>query len=546
MEGCPFHSVDEGQLCFFPGYVIEPASSGGGCLLVKKYTMKFKFNFPGLCILLALLSLATQSCHPKHEIYEATFESLEKHQAPEWFSDAKFGIFVHWGVYAVPAYHEWYMVYYSPNSHFARNLGGPPYTAAQGELSDSVFRANIQPKANAYHIENFGVDFPYDDFIPMFKAENYQPEEWAELFEKAGARYVVFTAKHGEEFAMWPSKFTPRNAKDMGPKRDLTGDLIKAVRARDMKMGLYHNTTYSFYDERFPNKEWVEYMNNSIKELVDLYHPDILWGDVVTSPARNEQNHLMGADHFNSFDLLAYFYNNSPDPSQVLANDRFGLVTGVETDSYHAMKHSVWKERVLRWNVEENTALLGDYQTPERRRVDQIFDFPWETCDALDPTSWGYNRNLPDEGYMSTDQLVDYLVDVVSKNGNLLINVGPRADGTIPEVQQRILLGMGEWLEINGEAIYGSRPWHSFGEGDLRFTTKGEDTLYAIAMTWPGETLLIPDLKDWADSDIKSTSLLGLEQELEWELSEQGLLIHCPAEAPCEHAFSFKILHKKQ
>ena len=222
-----------------------------------------------LIILIAGILLGYSCREQKKEIYEPTSESLDKHKAPQWFTDAKFGIFIHWGVYAVPAYHEWYLVFYSPKARFGKNLGGPPYTAAQGDLSDSLFNANIRKDANEYHIKNFGVDFDYDEFIPMFKAEKYDPESWAKLFKQAGARYVVITAKHGEEFAMWPSKFTPRNAMDMGPHRDLAGDLVKAVRAEDLKMGFYHNTTYSFWDERFPNKEWVEYMNNSIKELVD-------------------------------------------------------------------------------------------------------------------------------------------------------------------------------------------------------------------------------------------------------------------------------------
>jgi len=507
--------------------------------------METKRSNRRILLILVLLTMVVASCHQKSkEIYEPTWESLKQHRVPGWFLDAKFGIFIHWGVYAVPAYHEWYIVYYSPKSQFGRNLGGPPYTAEQGDFSDSVFQANIRKDANEYHKRNFGAGFDYDDFIPMFRAEKFEPEEWATLFKKAGARYVVLTAKHGEEFAMWPTKYTPRNSMDMGPRRDIAGDLARAVREEDMKMGFYHNTTYSFYDERFPNKEWVEYMNNSIKELIDLYHPDILWGDVVISPARNEQGEPLGAEHFNSLELLAYFYNNSPDPSQVLANDRFGLVKSVRTNSRKDISNSVWSFLSERWNIQIEGALLGDYQTPERRRVDQIFDFPWETCDALDPTSWGYNKNLPDEEYMSTDQLVDYLVDIVSKNGNLLINVGPRADGTIPEVQQEKLLGIGEWLEINGEAIYGTRPWQRFGEDDIRFTTKGENLLYAISLEWPGESLTIHSLKGWNESEIMSVSLLGNEKVVDWELSENGLVIYCPVDRPCDYAYSFKIEHK--
>jgi alpha-L-fucosidase len=482
------------------------------------------------------------SCQQKKvRLYEPTWESLNEHKAPQWFSDAKFGIFVHWGVYSVPAYHEWYLVYYSPKASFGKNLGGPPYTASQGDLSDSVFNANILKDANEYHRKNFGVDFDYDEFIPMFRAENYHPENWAKLFKKAGARYVVLTAKHGEEFAMWPSKFTPRNSMDMGPHRDLAGDLARAVRSENLKMGFYHNTTYSFYDERFPNKEWVTYMNNSIKELVDLYHPDILWGDVLVSPERNEMGEDLGAEYFNTLDLLSYFYNHSPDPSQVVANDRFELVKSANPGSKKAISNSIYRHEAEQWKLGDSLALIGDFQTPERQKVNEIFDFPWECCDALDPTSWGYNKNLPDEKYMSTDQLVDNLVDIVSKNGNLLINIGPRADGTIPEVQQERLLGIGKWLEINGEAIYETRYWEKFGEENIRFTRKGDNILYAISLVWPGETLTIKSLKFWNKARIRSIHLLGAEKSLDWELTDKGLVIRCPAEKPCDYAFAFKI-----
>ncbi len=192
----------------------------------------------------------------------------------------------------------------------------------------------------------------------------------------------------------------------------------------------------------------------------------------------------------------------------------------------------------------DSLALLGDFQTPERRQVDEIFDFPWECCDALDPTSWGYNKRLPDDKYMSTDKLVDHLVDIVSKGGNLLINIGPRADGTIPEPQQDRLLGIGKWLEINGEAIYGTRHWDKFGEDDIRFTRKGDNILYAISLVWPGDSFTIKSLKDLNKTKIKSVHLLGTKEQLKWEKSDEGLTIHCPAEKPCDYAFAFKIEYK--
>ena len=162
--------------------------------------------------LIAMIMVANCKENPK-KTYKPTFESLDSHPTPKWFTDAKFGIFIHWGVYSVPAFHEWYVEFISPRSTWGKRPEGPPYTAAQGDLPDSVFKLETmgyRGVANQYHRQNYGVDFEYDSFIPMFKAENFDPAAWADLFVKSGARYVVLTAKHGEEFAMWPSKFTKR------------------------------------------------------------------------------------------------------------------------------------------------------------------------------------------------------------------------------------------------------------------------------------------------------------------------------------------------
>lgn len=494
---------------------------------------------------------------PTQEVYEPTLESLASHPTPEWFKDAKFGIFIHWGVYSVPAFHEWYLVFMSPKSRFGRNLGGPPYHAAQGDLSDKAFDENIRQDANLYHRENYGVEFEYDEFIPMFKAENYDPEDWADLFERAGARYVVLTAKHGDEFALWPTKYTRRNAWEMGPQRDLAGDLAREVRAHGMKMGFYHNTTYSFWDERYPEREWVEYMNNSIRELVDLYQPDILWGDVKVGPVRDEDGKPLGADHWNSKETLAYFYNHSKNPDEVVANDRWDLdMRETSVVSARSLTESLWAPRAKNWNVEKGT-LLGDFQTPERRNIPGIFEMTWETCDSLDPTSWGYSRQLPEERYLTANEVVDYLADVVSKGGNLLMNIGPRADGTIPEVMRDRLLSVGDWLSVNGESIYGTRPWSVYGEGpsakevgfssrhrskfkagDVRFT-QSKDSLYVIMLDWPDREIALDSLKEIR---IKEVRMLGSDEILEWEKVDGKTTIFLPPNPLSPYANVLKIV----
>ena len=512
-------------------------------------------------VLLVSATIFTGCGEVQKKTYDPTFESLDSHPTPQWFKDAKFGIFIHWGAYSVPAFHEWYVEFMSPRSTWGKRPLGPPYTAAQGDIPDTVFESEIsgyRGEANKYQREEYGVDFEYDDFIPMFRAENFDPAAWADLFVNAGARYVVLTAKHGEEFAMWPSKYTSRNSMETGPHRDLAGDLLKAVRSRGLKMGVYHNTTYSFWDKRYPDKEWVEYMNNSIKELVDLYQPDILWGDVVVSPYLDENGKPLCADYWNSKEVIAYFYNHSKNPDEVLTNDRWGVdTTKAGIKSKRSFSNSLWAQYAKAWAVDDG-ALLGDFQTPERRNITQIYNIPWETCDALDPTSWGYSRLTPDEKYMTANELVDYLADIVSKGGNLLINIGPKADGTIPEVMQERLLGAGSWLSVNGEAIYGTEPWSVFGEGptrdeigswdkqdgeymfkagDIRFTRK-ENVLYAILLEWPGSEILIHSLKD---IKIKNLSMLGSDKALTWQQTEDGLTVSLPADPVSPYANTLRL-----
>jgi len=465
----------------------------------------------GLASLLTAAILAGAQAPPAAGPYQPTTQSLRKHKAPQWFEDAKFGIFIHWGPYAVPAFHEWYVEFISPKAQFGFMFGGPPYVAGRDNLPEELFRANIREEAFRYHLQNWGPNFAYDDFLPMFKAEKYDPQAWARLFQEAGARYVVLTAKHGDEFAMWPTKYTKRNAMEIGPRRDLAGELLKAVRGLGMKMGFYHNTTYTFWDMRYPGRDWVEYMNNSIKELVDLYRPDILWGDVKVGPVRDRNGNFLPADYWGSKEVLAYFYNHASNPEEVVANDRWGLDTDGKS--------------------------LGDFATPERARMRNISWEKWETCDSLDPTSWGYNRRARTGDYMTANELVDYLADVVSKNGNLLINVGPTAEGVIPEVMQQALRGVGEWLRVNGEAIYGTRPWEVYRDGDVRFTRKG-NTLYAIALEWPEQELRLSSL---AGKPVLRVELLGSQEQVRWRSQPDALVIESPAQRPSKYAYAFRI-----
>lgn len=457
--------------------------------------------------------------------FRPRWESLQAYKVPEWYRDAKFGIFIHWGVYSVPAFDsEWY----------PRNM----------YLRDSlVFK---------HHLETYGPQskFGYKDFIPMFKAEKFDPDGWAELFRKAGARYVVPVAEHHDGFPMYDCDLTDWCAAKMGPKRDVIRALAEAVRRQGLHFGAsthraehwwFYNGGTSFdsdvTDPRYaglyapaqpdktqPDKAYLDNWLARTAEIVEKYRPEIIWFDWwIEQPVF--QPYL---ERF-----AAYYYNRGAEWQQ-------GVVINY--------KHRAFPERAAVLDI-------------ERGKLDTIRPWFWQTDTSVSEKSWGY---IAEDKFRTADSLVDELVDIVSKNGCLLLNVGPKPDGTIPEEARKILLDIGRWLAINGEAIYGTRPWEISGEGpskvvggafkdtatrsftgeDIRFTTKGE-TLYAIALAWPEKgRLLIKSLaaaSRLAKWRIKSVELLGYRPSLKWTRGAEGLSIELPSERPGEGAFVFKI-----
>lgn len=459
--------------------------------------------------------------------YEPSWESLARYKVPEWLKDAKYGIFIHWGVYAVPAAgSEWY----------PRNM----------------YRKEGRQSLYEHHKKNWGDQskFGYKDFIPMFKAEKWDPDNWAELFKKAGAKYVVPVAEHHDGFAMYDSSHTKWDSVEMGPGRDIIGELAKAVRKRGMKFGASthyaHNWNYYFFDDGFDttdpkysslygkqhppkvpaSKEFIEHWYARTVEIVDKYEPDVLYFDFgFRKPEFEPYRKRIGA----------YYYNKGLEWGK-------GVVLNYKGKAFP-----------------DGTAVFD----VERGKLNTIRSMVWQTDTSVSKKSWGYIDN---DQFKSVDSLVDDLADIVSKNGVLLLNVGPRADGTIPDEAEDILLGIGRWLEVNGEAIYGTRPWHTYGEGptkvhtgfggerksraftasDIRFTTKN-NVLYAICLGWPGEELTIKSLSLRtliSTEGISDIRLLGAREKLEWSQDKDGLKIKLPAEKPGENAFVFKIMLK--
>jgi alpha-L-fucosidase len=473
--------------------------------------------------------------------FQPTWESLKQYKCPDWFRDAKFGIWAHWGPQAVPMVGDWY----------ARKMYMP---------EDPVY---------AYHLKTFGhpSEFGYKDIIPQWKAEKWDPDRLMALYKKGGARYFVSMGVHHDNFDLWNSKHHRWNATAMGPKRDVVGDWQKAAKKQGLPFGVSEHLGASFTwfqtsrgaDKAGP-KAGVPY-DGADPKYQDLYHPAVAKGDngwYSTDPAAaKEWSRRIGdlADQYHP-DLL---YTDGAVPFGETGRRMLAHLYNTGIRQPGGQPEVVYTCKNMPSNVNYGEFVPGAVvQDMERGVLAGINPLPWQTDTSI--ADWFYNRNWK---YRNADWVIKTLVDVVSKNGNLLLNVVQRPDGSLdPEVEQ-LLKEMGDWVAINGEAIYGTRPWRVFGEGDvktegghfkedfaytckdIRFTTKGKDTLYAIALGWPaGRKLVVRSLakgSPQATDEISDVRLLGHEGELEWSRTADGLAVVLPEKKPCEHAFVIKI-----
>ncbi|TFG02200.1 MAG: alpha-L-fucosidase [Promethearchaeota archaeon] len=457
--------------------------------------------------------------------YTPDKKSIRNHEVPQWFNDAKLGIFIHWGLYSVPAFAVTGMDITETmeklgiEGHFKNN----PYA----EWYLNSLRISGSP-TEAYHKKTYGENYSYDDFVPKFNEaiKKWNPEEMAELFKKAGAKYVVLVTKHHDGFLLWPSKYTNPNKKNYMASRDIVGDLTKAVKKMNMKMGFYYSgildwsfqpnpikDAKSFLKNGVITEEYTEYATNHWYELMEKYDPIILWNDIGFPPDYPPKLVL--------YKIFADFYNKHPDG---VINDR-------------------WRQPFVKGM--KQTGPHKDFRTPEYQTFKKAMKKKWESTRGIG-FSFGYNKFETEKDYMNSEQLVRMFIDIVSKNGNLLLNVGPMADGTIPEIQKKCLLGLGKWLEVNGDAIYGTRPW-STAEGqtsggiDVRYTQK-KDSLYAILLDTPkNNNITIKSLIIDKDSTVQ---LLGHEENLIWKQENDNLKISIPENLNYAIAYSFKITPK--
>lgn len=421
--------------------------------------------------------------------YLSKLESLRQHKVPQWYEDCKLGIFIHWGLYSVPAF--------------------APLTGQLGdfELDENWFSNNPYAEwyynsvkvghgpSYEYHTKKYGRDFPYENFADMWKAENFDASEWAEIFHKAGAGYVVLTTKHHDGFCLWPSEYTDYNSQDKGPRRDIMGELTDAVRKEGMKMGAYYSGIIDWrytkrpvtngYESDYPDcvsYEYSDYAYNQVMELIDRYHPSVLWNDIGW-PVKGRGDLPY---------LFSYYYNTVEDG---LVNDRW--VGGLD-------------------NLEERDNFWYDFSTKEYHVGAQNIEKKWEMTRGLG-FSFAYNQMEDESIYIGRNELVRLLIDTVAHNGNLLINVGPKADGTLPEVQKGRLLYLGNWLEENGEAVYGTRIYKiqdtkAEGGQDICFTQK-DNKVYLFVMQ--------PDI---GTNEIRIKNVFGEEVKIE---SVSGEKAHC-------------------
>jgi len=480
--------------------------------------------------------------------YKPTWESLGSHPTPEWLLDAKFGIYAHWGVYSVPAFEtEWY----------GRRMH---------EKDSSVYRR---------HVEKYGdpSKFGYKDFVPLFRAEKYDPDEWAKFIEASGAKYAGLAVVHHDGFLLWDSAVNRWNAKQMGPKRDLYGELAAAPRGRGLKTIAteHHLRTFNWYlpgsdafgvlkdpqkaaeivrqegwdlaDPQFADLYWNEVAGKryadfmvewaaKVREVIDKYQPDVLWFDGGDFRGNESEKFVL--------DLLCYYHNSA-----------------AEWDKPVEVLNRLAGNKI--WNFDENYGILT-YEEGRDRPAQA--PRPWIDDMKISDKGWCY---VEGQQYKSARETVHGLVDRVARGGGLLLNLSPKADGTIPDAQKQSLLDVGAWLKVNGAAIYGSRPWAVHAEGDeeklkrgrqwtfgncdasdIRFTRpKDGGAVYAIALGWPenGE-LRIASLaanSPHLDGDVVDISLLGSDARIAWTRAADALSVRLPPQKPCDHAVVLRI-----
>ncbi|XP_076247951.1 alpha-L-fucosidase [Calliopsis andreniformis] len=414
--------------------------------------------------------------------YLPNWNSLDSRPLPSWYDNAKLGIFIHWGVFSVPSFgSEWFW------NNWQEEQGTTKY--------------------HDFMKQRYPPNFTYQDFAREFTAEFFNATQWSELFQASGAKYIVLTSKHHEGYTLWPSKYSfSWNSMDVGPRRDLIGELAAAIRSStDLKFGLYHslyewyNPLYLFDKENnFTTEIFVKQKTiPELHELIEKYRPEVIWSDGDWEASDT---------YWRSKEFLSWLYNESPVKDTVVVNDRWGQ----NIPCHH-----------------------GDFYTcTDRYNPGILQPHKWENCMTIDRKSWGFRRNAVLSEYFTLPELVKELVITVSCGGNLLMNVGPTKDGIISPIFEERLRGMGDWLAINGEAIYNTKPWMVQNDtlaNNVWYTqSKNEKQIYASILHWPNDGVLkLGSLKVSVNTQI---SLLGSKQTIKWMQDDDNVSIFLPVE----------------
>ena len=493
----------------------------------SKYSLgKLKNNFSEKMMQLSEKQYKTVTEVNAKGKWKPTPESIDTHMAPEWFEDAKFGMFIDWGLWSVAGY--------APKKE--KGAMYPDWYELRLDTDSAFIR---------YHERNWGKDFKRDDFIPLFTAKEYNPEKLAKIAADAGMKYVVPFSKHHGGFCLWPSSYTQRDAVDMGPKRDLIKPMVESCKKQGLKFGFYFSVEeweYPMIDAhgnikprlweikskpsieelekrvsgKIPVKDFAkDYIVPQAVEFIDKYDPDLIWYDGEWTTE---------ATDLRTYEISAYYYNQAEGRKEVAVNDRYGTKDGkrlrfVRGDFFTSEYHSLTDE-----NKKSNHA--------------------WEECRGISQ-SFGYNWQDTDANVISSKAFIELFVDIVAKGGNLLLIVNLDGQGALPELQEKRLIDIGKWLKVNGEGIYSTRPFTRQNDGSVAFTqSKDNQYVYAILKEWPGQELQLKGIKPVPGSKI---DMLGYNHSLEWINSDQGITVKLPDKLqnekirPCEHAWVLKI-----
>lgn len=475
-----------------------------------------------------LAAILSQNLHGQvdKEQEREDWAKLDARPTPQWWQDAKFGIFIHWGIYSVPAfskvgqYSEWYWQ----------------------DLENA--KRQSYKLTNDFHTSNYGEGFTYPDFANLFTCELFDPDQWAKLFEASGAKYIVLTSKHHDGYCLWQSDEAnqswgrPWNSVETAPQRDLLGELTDAVRKTDVRMGIYYSL-YEWFNPLYRTDPELYVENHVIpqfKDVVETHRPEVIFSD-------GEWDHPYTL--WRSHELVDWLINESSVKETVVLNDRWGRGTRHQHGGYYT--------------TEYGSGLSSGH--------------PWEECRGM-AHSFGYNRAESIWDYNTSQELLYMLIDIVSRGGNFLLDIGPTGDGRIPVIMQQRLIDIGEWLSVNGDAIYGTQSWErtcQWTEGKIQdakrgeymveydimkltmtpdegmavkeiFFTKKGDHLYCILPRFPDKQLVIKDLNLERSSQI---SLLGIPGSLKWKQRGDHIYIDIPeinpSDLPCDYAYTIKI-----